>query len=391
MSKRLEFPKGFFWGAAAASFQVEGGIYNNDWAEGGRQGKVPMVTDGPDHYNRYEEDFDLAKSIGHNSHRMSIEWSRIEPKEGEFDLKEIEHYRKVLQALRDRNMEPFVTLWHFTIPQWLAEKGGLESRKFPEYFAKYCSFVTGELHEECGHWTTMNEPNVMTSTGWVRGDWAPWKKNQAYKVPFLINNLAKAHIKAYKAIKENGLVSEVGVVKQNIFFHSDWLPWNICLKYFFNWYWNHYFLNKVKNHIDSIGLNFYKHWHFGKTRTKRGVSDMGWEIYPEGIYYVLMGLKKYDKPVFVSEAGIADEKDTFRAQYIKDFIYWIHKALQDGVHLNGYMYWSLMDNYEWAFGYEKRFGLIEINYETKERKIRPSAYEYKKIIEENALILEESN
>lgn len=389
MSKRLEFPKGFYWGAAAASFQVEGGIYNTDWSEGGRQGKVPLADSGPDHYNRYEEDFDLAKSLGHNAHRMSIEWARIEPREGEFDEKEIEHYRKVIQALRVRNLEPFITLWHFTLPSWLSEKGGLENKKFPEYFARYCAYVTKNLHEEYVHWATMNEPNVMTSIGWIRGDWAPWKRKQFLKIPFLLKNLAEAHIKAYKEIKQNHLLSEVGIVKQNMFFHSDKWPWNIFLKFFFKWFWNRYFLNKIKNHVDSIGLNYYKHWHFGHKRTKREVNDMGWEIYPEGIYYTLKELQRYEKPVFVAEAGIADRDDKYRGQYIKDLVYWIHKAIEDGVPVKGYMYWSLLDNFEWALGYKERFGLIEIDYETKERKVRGSAYEYKKICEENALIIED--
>lgn len=116
---------------------------------------------------------------------------------------------------------------------------------------------------------------------------------------------------------------------------------------------------------------------------------MGWEIYPEGIYYTLKELQRYEKPVFVAEAGIADRDDKYRGQYIKDLVYWIHKAIEDGVPVKGYMYWSLLDNFEWALGYKERFGLIEIDYETKERKVRGSAYEYKKICEENALIIED--
>lgn len=388
MSKKLGFPEGFFWGAATAAYQVEGGIHNTDWAKAGRDGIVPEITDGPDHYNRYEEDFDLAKSLGHNAHRMGVEWARIEPEEGKFDEDAIEHYRKVLKALKKRGLEPFVTLWHFTLPQWMADKGGATSRHFPKYFARYCKFVVNELHDDCHRWATMNEPNVFASLGWLEGVWAPFKKRQLFKMLWVNNNLVKSHIAAYRAIKECDLVTEVGIVKQALFVHSDWKPWNKFAAWVMNWFWNHSFLWRIKNHLDSIGMNYYQHSHFGKQRTERQRNDMGWEIYPEGIYYCLLELKKYKKPMFVSEAGIADEKDVYRERYIKDLVYWMYRAIENGVPLKGYMYWSLTDNYEWAEGYEKRFGLIEIDYETKERKIRNSALAYKKICEENALIID---
>lgn len=390
MSKKvLGFPKGFFWGAASASYQVEGGIANNDWAVAGQKGIVPPSDLGPDHFNRYEEDFDLAKSLGHNCHRLSIEWSRIEPEEGRFDQNAIEHYREVLETLKDRQITPFITIWHFTIPQWLLEKGGLESKEFPEIFSRYAVFVVKELKDLCDHWATMNEPNVMAGNGWVAGVWSPFKKGKIFKARKVLKNLAKAHILAYKKIKDEALVTEVGVVKNNMLLHSDWKPWNKILKVSLEWFWNHWFLDMVKNHTDSIGLNYYKHHHFGQKRTERETSDMGWELYPEGIYYILLDLKKrYGKPIFISEAGLADEKDTKRARYIKDMVYWMYRAIENGVPLKGFMYWSLLDNYEWAHGYTKRFGLIEINYETKERIVRPSAYEYKKICEENALIID---
>ncbi len=386
MKQRLEFPKDFFWGAASASYQVEGNIYNTDWAYEARTSKkVPIADSGPDHWNRYKEDFDIAKSLGHNASRISIEWARIEPVEGEFDIEAIRHYENVLRYLRKNNLEPFITLWHFTIPDWLYKKGGAESECFPEYFEKYAKYVMKHLQKYCSHWVTMNEPEVFSSNGWLRGNWPPFKRNiiKEFKVT---NNLAKAHNLAYVAMKNIDLTSEVGIVKDNIYFYSNKNPINIIKAKIVRWYWNFRFLNKIKNNFDSIGLNYYFHSKFGSKKEYKK-NDMGWDIFPEGIFHVLLELKRYKKPVFIAEAGIADRADIYRGQYIKDLVYWTHRAILEDVPIKGFMYWSLTDNFEWAKGYDQRFGLIEINYETKERKIRDSAYEYKKICEDNALTL----
>jgi beta-glucosidase len=390
MSKKLNFPKDFYWGAATASYQVEGNIENNDWAYEAYRGNVPKADEGPGHYTRFKEDFDLIKELGHNSHRLSIEWARIEPHEGEFDKKAIEHYREVLQELKKRGITPFVTLWHFTLPLWVYEKGGIESSNFPFYFERYCGVVSEHLADECDHWATMNEPNVVTSNGFNVGSWPPFKKFRLFKGFKVLNNLKRAHINAYKIIKDKDKDEkcEVGVVKDNIYIHSNKNIFNKIGAKIFRWYWNFYFLNGVKEYIDSIGLNYYFHSYFGKDKPKLDKSDMGWDLYPEGIYHTLIELKRYNVPLFIAEAGIADEEDKFRGQYIKDLVYWSHKAIEDGADVKGFMYWSLMDNFEWALGYDKRFGLIEIDYETKERKIRESAYEYKKICKDNALTLD---
>lgn len=386
MSKTLYFPKGFFWGAASASYQVEGNIYNNDWAYEARTSKrVPVADSGPDHFNRYEEDFDIAKSLGHNCHRFSLEWSRIEPAEGEFSIDAIRHYEKVLQALKKRKLEPFITIWHFTLPQWLYEKGGIENINFPEYFAKYCSFVSANLGEYCTHWATMNEPNVVSGMGYLKGVWPPHKKHRYLKIFKVWKNLAKAHILAYEEIKKHDFVSDVGIVKQNIYFvNKGKNPFNSLRVILGNYFWNHRLLNKVHNHCDSIGLNYYHQSNYGDREIYKK-SDMGWNLCPEGIYHVLVDLKRYNKPVFVAEAGIADENDIHREQYIKDLVFWMYQAYSEGVSLKGYMYWSLTDNFEWAEGYNKRFGLVEIDYKTKERFIRTSAYALREIAENNSL------
>lgn len=175
-TEKKKFPLNFYWGAATASYQVEGNIENTDWSQAARDGKVPPAGLLADSYNRYKEDFDIAKKLGHNAHRFSVEWARIEPEEGKFDEKEIVHYREVLEALRQRDIEPFITLWHFTLPLWFSERGGFERDDAPELFARYCAYVVEHLGDLCTNFSTINEPNVFGSNGWLRGSWPPFKR-----------------------------------------------------------------------------------------------------------------------------------------------------------------------------------------------------------------------
>lgn len=373
------FPNNFLWGSATASYQVEGGIENNDWADAARSDKVPVCGKATDHYNKYESDFDIAKSLGHNAHRLSIEWSRIEPEEGKFDEIEIEHYRKVLRALKTRGIEPFVTLWHFTLPLWFSKKGGFENKEAPQIFARYCECAVSKLGNEAKYWITINEPLVWASIGYAAGKWPPFKRN-IFRFHFVSNILINAHKLSYRKIKAINPNLQIGIAKHNICFDYDFKPWNIIASVVARWYWNHRFLGSIKNYQDFIGLNFYNHKRFGKGLTYPK-TEMGWDIYPLGIFKVLAELSKYKKPIYITENGIADAGDIKRADFIKDHLTNVLRAVNDGIPVRGYFYWSLLDNYEWAYGFEKRFGLVEVNYNTLERKIRPSALVYKRIIE----------
>jgi beta-glucosidase len=408
MNKKL-FPEGFYWGAATASYQVEGGIDNCDWAEAARTSRVPPCGRTGDHYHRFEADFDIAKELGHTAHRFSIEWSRIEPEEGKFDMSAIEHYKKVLVALKARDIKPFVTIWHFTLPLWFSHSGGFERHDSPEIFARYATFVVKELNGFCDHFSTMNEPNAFGSNGWLRGSWPPFKRfaimdlvaitnsgrtfeSQASKglSPFFLyfkvmKNLAKAHNRAYEAIKIVSPQTEVSVVKHVIVFDANWNPFNKLKAIVANHVWTHIFMKRTYHYCDSIGLNYYFYTQFGDTRQWKK-TDMDWNFAPEHIYDALIMFARYKKPLFVSEGGIADHDDSDRAEYIEKQVVGVWRAIQAGIDVRGHLYWSFLDNYEWALGFEKRFGLIEVNYETLERKIRPSAYVYKKIIEENGIV-----
>ena len=388
MTRVFKFPEGFLWGSATASYQVEGGIFNNDWAMAAKDGRLMPAGSATDHYNRYKEDFDIAKSLGHNAHRISIEWSRIEPEEGKFDHKEIEHYREVIRALKERGITPLITLWHFTLPVWFVTKGGFASKDSPALFSRYCKHVVDELNDKDIIWSTMNEPIVWSTFSYLWGQWPPFELFKTGVFLKVIRNLVKSHKHAYEEIKEQTPEASVGIVKNNMYMHvSKYSKLNIFAhinKWVNNYLWNIYFMKKIKNHIDSIGLNYYFHTEFGK-KEKYVKNDMGWDLYPEGLQFVLEDLKKYNKPIYITEAGIADKKDYLRAEYIKDLVVSIYKSIENGVDVRGFMYWSLLDNYEWVYAYSKKFGLVEVNMLTKERKIRSSAYEYKKICESNSV------
>ncbi len=403
------FPAGFYWGASTASYQVEGGIENTDWAEAARDGRVPVCGRACGHYEQYEADFSLAKDLGHNAHRLSVEWARIEPEEGQFDLVAIDHYRAVLKDLNAKGLKPFITLWHFTLPLWFAKSGSFERRDSPEVFARYCAYVVEHLGDLCDEFATMNEPNVFGSNGWLRGSWPPFKRfsltdrvsitnsgrqyeakpSRGFAPLFLyfrvMRNLAKAHNEAYRRIKRLSPATSVSVVKHVIVFAGNANPFNRLKAWVANYFWTHKFMKRVIRHTDSIGLNYYFYTQFGDTRKWRK-TDMDWNFAPEHIYDALMILARYRKPIIVTESGLADANDSGRAEYITRQVEGVWRALKEGVDVRGHFYWSLMDNYEWALGFEKRFGLIEIDYETLERKVRPSAYVYKEICLQNGMV-----
>ncbi len=415
---KLKFPEGFLWGTATSSYQVEGGIgpvrslahakgaspeglgeaasngIENDWSEAARAGRVPAAGRACDHYNRYEGDFDIAKSLGQNAHRFSIEWARVEPEEGRFDENAVGHYRKVLQALRERGLEPFVTLWHFTLPIWFAKMGGFENKKAPFYFAKYCEYVVGRLAASAEatasqggagvkFWITLNEPMVYVGQGYGSGIWPPLKKD-FIKLLRVVDNLITSHNIAYQKIKALLPNSQVGIAADQVDYHHNNNPLSFLQSRFMDWFRNRRFLSRTSKCRDFIGVNYYRPIiYYGKLNLEK--TDMSWDIYPKGIYNVLARLKRYRKPVYITENGIADATDARRAKFIRDHLYWVNRAIHDGIDVRGYFYWSLLDNFEWAHGLGPRFGLVEMNYETMERKIRSSAYEYKRICESNSL------
>ena len=385
----LKFPKNFLWGAAVSSYQVEGGIKNCDWSKDFPAGQAC------DYHNQYEKYFDLAKELNQNVHRFSLEWSRIEPEEGKFNRKGIEHYRKILLALRERNIKSMVTLWHFTSPIWFAEKGGWQNKKSADYFENYARFVAEELDGLVDFWMTINEPMIYLSQAYIIGRFPPQKKN-ILATPFVFYNFLKAHKKAYQVIHNFNANARVGFAQNYSYVESynksSFL--NRAMASIWNFVSNRLFLVFVEDKQDFLGVNYYFHdrikitskFPFLKIENEnKKVSDLGWEIFPKGIYYILGDLQKYNLPIYITENGLADAKDKNRAEFIREHLKYVHKAINKGVDVKGYLYWSLLDNFEWADGFEPRFGLVEMDYEKMEAKVRESAREYAKVCRENGL------
>ncbi|MCL5016014.1 MAG: glycoside hydrolase family 1 protein [Patescibacteria group bacterium] len=396
----LKFPQNFLWGAATASHQVEGDTHNQ-WSEWEKSparlaqltkdglitkyGKENFISGrAADHYNRYEEDFKLAKELGHNATRISLEWSRIEPREGEFDTEAIEHYRRVIASIRNNGMEPFVTLWHWTFPLWFRDRGGFERKRNAKYFTRYVKKVATELRD-VKFWLTLNEPELVTGHSYLFGLWPPQAKSAllTFKV---LHNLIYTHREAYRAMKSVNPALQIGIAKHNVYYEAyGGKPHNVLIKKALNLATNFYFLNRIRGYQDFIGLNHYFHnrikdWRLSQNENKK-TSDMGWELYPEAIYYALIDLRRYNLPVYITENGLADAKDSNREWFITETLKNVSRAIANGIDVRGYLHWSLMDNFEWAYGFWPRFGLLEINYKTLKRKIRSSALAYKKIIQ----------
>lgn len=419
---KLKFPKNFLWGAATSSHQVEGDQHN-DWSEWEKKNADRLAAEPPhydnphwekfaaqasepknyisgdacDQYNRYGEDFDILSELHLNAYRFSIEWSRIEPKEGAFDEEAIAHYRDVIAALRSRNIEPFVTLWHWTLPLWLSQKGGTAAGTFPSHFERYAKKIAETLGSEITYWITLNEPDVHTSFSYLLGAWTPERKNIFLAIR-TYRNLIRAHNRAAVAIKSVLPDAQVGISKHQVYFEMARPTLvNRLIKFAADWPWNFYFLNRIDRHQDFIGMNSYqrKIVDNGIDVTGSGAdpkknremiqTEFGWEYSPESIYGALMELKRYGKPVYITENGIADSTDELRPRFIRDSLTAIHRAIEDGIDIRGYFYWSLLDNFEWDKGFWPRFGLVHVDYATQKRTIRESARLYGRIAESNAL------
>jgi len=408
-----KFPKGFLWGAATSAHQVEGGCLNN-WTEWEKKNALRLAKEAEekwqkwqkekfsemfnpanyisgracDHYHRFAEDFDLAKTGGHNAHRFSIEWSRIEPEEGKFNEKEVEHYRQVVLALRQRKIEPFVTLWHWTHPIWLEKIGGIKNQKFIFYFSRYTRFLVERLGAKINFWITLNEPNVVAAQSFLRGVWPPQKKN--LRDYFLaINHLLTAHQKTFLIIKNLFPRAQVGIAKHQISFQvlqSTMI--NKLAKKLGDYFWNKRFLKKINYQQDFIGLNHYRRRIVEKglyRKTEERLTDLGWEFYPESLFQALVELKAYEKPIYVTENGLADADDFQRKEFLFRALSALYSAKKIGVDVRGYFHWSLLDNFEWDKGFWPRFGLIKVDFKTLKRTPRSSFYFYRDIIKRNAL------
>ncbi len=390
---KLHFPRGFLLGAAASAHQTEGNNVNSDWWQAEQQGVLPKSGDAADHYNRFDEDFGLAADMGLNAMRISIEWARIEPVEGQWDSTAIEHYKKVLKSMKDHGLTRMVTLWHWTLPAWLADKGGFETSVGVEAFARFTWFVAQNLGREIDLWVTLNEPEVYCQQAYSIAKYPPFKKN---KIIYwrVLENLIQAHNRSYDSIKAAFPEAKVGLAK-NSSYYEPYRKNNLAdrlVAYLADRIGNHYFLQKIMKRLDFIGINYYffnlvkfdfrhgyreMNYNFIKGQLslddQLNRSDLGWILFPEGIYHLLLDIKVYKKPVYVTENGLADAQDSRRPKFLRETMACLMRAIKNGVDLKGYFHWALTDNYEWTAGFGPRFGLIEIDYVTQKRTVRKNS------------------
>jgi beta-glucosidase len=404
--KPLRFPEGFLWGTATAAHQVEGGNRWNDWWEWeqkpGRVSGNERSDRTCDHYHRFEQDFDIAKENFMNAHRLSIEWSRIEPRENEFDERAISHYRRVLSALRERGQVSMVTLFHFSIPAWFAAKGGWATNDATHYFERFTRKIAERLGDLIDFWCTMNEPVVYVAMSHILGMWPPGGRNY-WTALRVWRNITRAHVAASDAIHEiafdKARPARVGIANNLISMysyrkHSLWDGLYLILS---DRVWNHEFYAETARAHDFLGVNYYFHQRVDREEGRffqmfvdireenREMSDIGWEIYPAGIFDVMQELKELHLPIYITENGIATLNDDRRVRFIVSYIKELYHAIQSGIDIRGYFHWSLLDNFEWEKGYAARFGLVSVDFATQERRTKKSFGVYGDIARHNAI------
>lgn len=417
----LNFPRGFLWGTATASHQVEGNNLNNNWYAWEKSGHIinrnacGMACDWWG--GRWKEDFDRAAESGQNAHRLSVEWSRIQPDLNRWDEETLDYYREMLRGLLERGLTPMVTLHHFSEPLWISELGGWQNEAIVEHFAAFVRRTVEALQEYVHWWCTINEPNVYAVQAYLTAEFPPGKKSLAavYKA---INTLIKGHVAAYQIIHEIQPEAKVGLAHQyrgfapakpispldrwaakttsNAF--NDAIP-RALVDGKLRFLGIRKRISEAKGTQDFLGLNYYTRENVafsllapGELFSKRffspeaDLSPSGFIANePEGFFQALKWAKGFKLPIMVTENGTEDAEDHFRPRYLAEHIHQLWHAVNFNWKIQGYFHWSLTDNFEWERGWAQRFGLWELNPATQERLKRPSADFFAAICQQNAL------
>jgi beta-glucosidase len=407
----LRFNKKFLWGAATSAHQVEGGTHNQwtVWELEHAKTRVAQakfhLEDLPswdyikteatkpqtyvsgkaiNHYNLYEQDFDLLGQLSMNAFRFSVEWSRIEPTEGVWNVEAITHYKTYVKALKRRGVEPIVTLFHFTLPVWFSDSGGFEKRANVQYFVRFAEKILHELGADIKYVITINEPEVYAYESYFTGHWPPGQTSR-WALRRVLANLARAHNIVADILHKTSRRYKVSVAKNSNYFYAGddaWLSQKSAgwLQFF----QDDYFLRKVAKRCDFLGINFYfsnRVYGYRVHNPDTKVSDMGWDLSPADLQYALERLHEtYKKPIFITENGLADATDQHRQWWLTETILAMQRAQANGVELWGYLHWSLLDNFEWDKGKWPRFGLAAVDYATLDRQLRPSALWFGRVI-----------
>ncbi len=387
-----DFPDGFLWGSATAAHQVEGGNTNNDWwlwEHTPGSTAVESSGDGIDHWHRYDEDFALLAALGQNAHRFSLEWSRIEPAEGEFSGAALDHYRRVLESLARHGLTAFATLYHFTVPQWFAARGGWLAADALDLFARYVDKVANTLGDLIPYVCTVNEPQIVAFLGYARGEFPPGRSNaeEALRVNAILataHRTATAVLRAGRGRPKIGTCLHLPCIEPFRMDSADDIAGAELAR-----------TVMVDVHLDDlrrggdagdfVGLQYYSRLRVDVTSpgfvaapsAEAQVTQMGWEVYPQGFGSVLRRIAESGLPVVVTENGIATCDDAQRIRFIAEHLHELKDAIDAGVDVRGYLHWSSFDNFEWAHGYAPTFGLIGIDRDDHYRRVvRPSAVAY---------------
>ncbi len=409
MAEVLKFPPGFLWGTSSAAHQVEGGNRSNDWWE---WEQVPGHIEGGDsslvacdHYHRFREDFRLLRELNNNAHRLSIEWSRVEPRPGDFDAAELRHYRDVLTEMREQGLSPMLTLHHFTSPTWFTRGGGWASREAPASFLRFVRRAAADLGDLVELWCTINEPTIYAANGWMTGEFPPGHQGDLPDFYRVLRHLAVAHELAYAAIHEALPDARVGLSHHKFLFlpasgsRRDRAAAGAAQAVMDRWPVGWARMRRVWDaSCDWVGVAHY--WGqlaaFDPLRPQEQfirrfndpalpVTEMGWPSFAPWMRQVLNEVKAIGKPVYVTENGISTADDTLRQRYLVEILEQVHAAICDGVDVRGYFHWTAFDNFEWARGYSQKFGLIAVDRASLEREIKPSGRLYGRIAAANAL------
>ena len=403
-------PPGFLWGAAISAYQSEGGNTNSDaWLMENLKPSMFRERSGDacDSYHRYAEDFAIAGGLGFNCYRLGVEWSRIEPSEGYFSEAELDHYARMLEACRARGLKPMVTLNHFTTPLWFAKRGGFEVADAPALFARYCRKVAERLGGLMHMTTTFNEANIRLLVDLMPGFQqalpavkaaiaaaakatdAPRFSRLAYADPGVVTPIMQeAHRRAYEAIKDARPSLPVGVTltTQDIQSAGDSdLVAVYQRKLYGNW------VEVARGHADFFGVQTYTRFVVDKTGVRAPppgaeLTLSGYEFYPQALANTIRWAHKaIGKPIYVTESGIATNDDARRVAFIDQALDGVRQCLDEGIPVHSYLYWSLLDNFEWTSGYGVPFGLVAVDRQTFKRTPRPSAAHLGRIARANLI------
>ena len=418
----LLFPRGFLWGCATASHQVEGQNTNNNWwaweqqpgriINGEKSGKACDWWGG-----RWREDFDRAAEANQNAHRLSIEWSRVQPAPDRWDESALDYYREMLQGLAERGMTSMVTLHHFSEPLWLTERGSWEAPEVAKLFDRFVEKTVEALGEYVNLWVTINEPNVMLTSAYFMGDFPPGKNDfgAAFRVA---ENFTKAHALAYHTIHRLQVSARVGIALNYRSFTPArrWSPLDRWAANQLRSSFNHMFpdalqtgrlrfiamsksIPQAKGTQDFLGINYYSRDQVAFNLFKPGelfarrfylpdaeLSPTGFIAnVPEGMFEALKWGLKFNVPLIITENGVEDADDHLRPQYLIQHLHQVWRAVNFNFPVKGYFHWTLVDNFEWERGWTQRFGLWELDVETQARRKRPSVDLYSEICRENAI------